>query len=99
MFGLALTSAQLNGSGLEGVGEARIEMSKNFGDISEKYLLSAGSDTNIRHRLSADGDFGNFRKYRRYFGICRYFTDFSGYFPIFPTSPAHARIQNLSNLF
>ena len=40
-----------------------IEMSKKFGDISEKYRLSAGSDT----------IFLPIRKYRRNFGIL---TDF-----------------------
>ena len=59
---------------------ARIEMLKNFGYISPKYRLSAGSDTifvtDYRSTISVI-----FRKYRRYFGIYRYFYRYFKKFP------------------
>ena len=67
-----------------------------FGEIS----LIGRLQHNIRHRLSVDGNFGNFLK------ISPIFRYLSVYLPIFrkisryflPVQPAH-RIQNLSNFF
>ena len=90
MFGLALTSAQLNGSGLEGVGEARIEMSKNFGDISEKYLLSAGSDTIFvtdYRPTEISVIFENIADISVFVGILPIFREISRYF--LPVQPTH----------
>ena len=69
----------------------RIEMSKNFGDISEKYRLSVGSDTIFVTDYRSTDISLIFQKYLRYFGIYRYSYRFFGKFPDISTSPVPAQ--------
>ena len=59
----------------------RIEMSKNFDDISEKYRLSVDSDTIFVTDYRSTDISIIFQKYLRYFGIYRYSYRFFGKFP------------------
>ena len=59
----------------------RTEMSKNFGNISEKYRLSAGSNTIFVTDCRSTEISVIFLKYGPYFGIYRYFYRFFGKFP------------------
>ena len=63
-------------------------MSKNFGDIYPKYRLSAGFDTIFVTDYRSTEISVIFENITEFIGI---FTDFSGNFPIFPTSPARAQ--------
>ena len=67
---------------------ARIEISKNSGDISPKYRLLAVFDTIFVIDYRSMEIFENISDISVFVGI---FTDFSGNFPIFPTSPARAQ--------
>ena len=61
-------------------------MSKNFGDIYPKYRLSADKIFFTDYRPMEISII--FQNITEFIGI---FTDFSGNFPIFPTSPARAQ--------
>ena len=60
---------------------SRIEMLKNFGDISEKYRLSADFDTIFVIDYRFTEILVIYRKYRWYFDIYQYFYRFFRKFP------------------
>ena len=66
-------------------------MSKNFGDISEKHRLSAGSDTIFVTDYRSTEIAVIVEKIADISAFIGILTDFSGNSPIFPTSPARTQ--------